>query len=96
MLDFQTGTIVKFPHDLPIKGWMPCHGQSLQIQFYAALFTLIQSKYGSDSALTFKLPDLRQKKEDGSYYRVGEIMKDGTPYMDSFICVDGFFPDIIN
>ena len=96
MLDFQTGTIVKFPHRFEVKGWMPCHGQLLQIQFYAALYTLIQNTYGGEGGLTFRLPDLRQRKEDGGYYSVGEIMKDGTPYMDSYICVDGYFPDILN
>ena len=96
MLDFQTGTIVKFPHNREIKGWMRCHGQLLKVQYYMPLYTLIQNTYGGDKNVTFKLPDLRQKRDDGGYYTIGEIMKDGTPYMDSHICVDGFFPEIFN
>jgi len=95
MFESYIGTIVKLPSRMQVKGWIPCHGQSLQIQFYSALYALIQNTYGSESVLTFKLPDLRQKREDGSYYSVGEVMKDGTHYMDSFICVEGVFPDLI-
>lgn len=95
MIDSYIGTIIKLPYQVEVKGWMRCHGQLLQVQYYMPLFTLIQNTYGGEKNVTFKLPDLRQKREDGSYYKFGEIMKDGTPYMDSFICVDGLFPDLI-
>ncbi len=96
MFDSYIGTIIKIAHPMQVRGWLPCHGQTLQIQFYTALYTLIQNTYGGDKDISFKLPDLRQKKEDGSYYTFGEIMKDGTPYIDSFICYEGVFPEIIN
>jgi microcystin-dependent protein len=95
MFESYIGTILKLPYPMEVKGWLPCHGQLLQIQFYAALYTLIQNTYGGENNLTFRLPDLRQKRQDGSYYRLGEIMEDGTPYMDSFICTDGVFPELI-
>jgi len=40
-------------------GWLPCNGQTLNIQSYAALFSLLGTHYGGDGAKTFGLPDLR-------------------------------------
>jgi len=54
MFESYIGTIVKLPSRMQVKGWIPCHGQSLQIQFYSALYALIQNTYGSESVLTFK------------------------------------------
>lgn len=41
------------------KGWLKCEGQTLNVNQYAALFTLIGTTYGGDGINNFKLPDLR-------------------------------------
>jgi microcystin-dependent protein len=41
------------------NGWMLCQGQSLPIQQYAALFSLLGTTYGGDGVRTFNLPDLQ-------------------------------------
>jgi len=40
-------------------GWLPCNGQSLQIQAFDALFAVIGTTYGGDGQMTFNAPDLR-------------------------------------
>lgn len=39
-------------------GWLPCDGRSLQINQYAALYSLLGTAFGGTST-TFNLPDLR-------------------------------------
>jgi len=41
------------------NGYLWCNGQTLSINEYSALFTLIGLTYGGDGVTTFKLPDLR-------------------------------------
>ena len=41
------------------RGWVLCHGQSLPVGSYQALFEIIGTTYGGDGKTTFKLPDLR-------------------------------------
>ena len=53
-----TGTIVAWPSDNIISGWIACRGASLSQTAYANLFAVIGSSYGG-SASTFKVPDLR-------------------------------------
>ena len=40
-------------------GWLLCDGSSLDRTTYSALFAVIDTKYGSTSSTTFKLPDCR-------------------------------------
>ena len=55
----QTGKIVAFGGlGVPV-GWLLCNGQSVSRATYPALFAYISTTYGSDSALTFKVPELR-------------------------------------
>lgn len=39
-------------------GWLPCDGRSLQINQYAALYSLLGNAFGG-TATTFNLPDMR-------------------------------------
>lgn len=41
------------------RGWALCDGQLLQISQYAALYSLLGTKYGGDGVNTFAVPDLR-------------------------------------
>ncbi len=86
------GTIVQMAFNWAPNAWLACEGQLLTIVSNEPLFALIGNTYGGDGVHTFQLPDLRKKKSDGSYYLQGELMEDGTPFLQSFICYQGVFP----
>ncbi len=91
-MDEFIGTILQFGFNWSPKGWQLCHGQAIAIQSNQALFSLLGITYGGNGVTTFNLPDLRKKNKDGNYYQQGEIMEDGTPYIESYICVEGIYP----
>lgn len=89
------GTIVKFAFNFSPKDWEICDGRIITItqnQEIQALFSVIGNSFGGDGVNTFALPDLRLKKQDGSYYQHLEITNEGIPYLNSYICIDGVFP----
>jgi microcystin-dependent protein len=47
-------------------GWMPAHGQLLQINQHMALFSLLGTQFGGDGQTTFALPDMRGRVVVGS------------------------------
>ena len=53
------GTIVAFGGTTLPAGWLLCDGSSLSTTTYSSLFAAIGSNWGSTSANTFRLPDLR-------------------------------------
>jgi microcystin-dependent protein len=53
------GEIKLFAGNFAPKGWYTCEGQTLAINQYTALFSIIGTTYGGDGQSTFKLPDLR-------------------------------------
>lgn len=60
-------------------GWVPCEGQSLNIQQNAVLYSLLGTKYGGDGVKTFNLPDLRGQAmvhfgvaDSGTRYNMGK------------------------
>lgn len=55
------GLIVPFAGSYAPNGWLLCQGQTLQIQQYQALFTIIGVQYGGNGTTTFQLPDLQQR-----------------------------------
>ena len=61
MADCYVGEIRLFAgaRNEPPANWMFCEGQSLSVNNYQALFSLIGATYGGDEVATFKLPDLR-------------------------------------
>jgi microcystin-dependent protein len=79
-MDNYIGEIRVFAFNQVIPdGWVPCEGQSLNPQGYAALFSLIGIKYGGDGVKTFNLPDLRGQAmvgfglaDSGNYYSMGK------------------------
>ncbi len=91
-MDEFLGTISQFGFNFPIRGWYVCHGQLLSVNSNQALFALLGTTYGGNGVTTFALPDLRKKDASGNYYVQGEIMPDGTPYIESYICTQGIFP----
>src|ERR1700676_1322461 len=64
--------IVSFNY--PPKGWAFCNGQTLPINQYQALFSLIGTYYGGDCITNFKLPNLqaRMPVHQGPNYVIGQ------------------------
>jgi microcystin-dependent protein len=53
------GQIQSFGFNFAPRGWMLCNGQTLPIQQYTALFSLIGTLYGGNGSTTFQLPNLQ-------------------------------------
>jgi microcystin-dependent protein len=53
------GEIRAFGFPFAPQGWQQCNGQTLPIQQYAALFSLLGTTYGGNGVNNFQLPDLR-------------------------------------
>lgn len=53
------GSIVAFGGDVAPSGWLLCNGKLLLKTDYADLYNAIGTNWGSDTALDFRLPDLR-------------------------------------
>lgn len=58
-MDPYLGEIRCFSFGRIPNGWLPCNGQTLQIQQYSALYSLLGIQFGGDGSKTFCLPDLR-------------------------------------
>lgn len=53
------GEIIMFAGNFAPTGWEMCNGQLLQINQYAALYSILGVTFGGDGRTTFALPDLR-------------------------------------
>jgi microcystin-dependent protein len=53
------GEIRIFAGSYPPRGWMFCEGQTLTVQQYTALYSLLGTTYGGNGQTTFNIPDLR-------------------------------------
>ena len=79
-MDDFIGAIKLFAGNYAPDGWFYCWGQSLPIQQYAALYSLLGTTYGGDGRSNFNLPDLRgrvpvgvgQSPTLGSNHQLGE------------------------
>lgn len=58
MPDAFVGEISIFTGPNPPDGWLPCLGQSAPRARFPALFSVIGTRFGSNSQLEFTLPDL--------------------------------------
>lgn len=67
------GQIQPFAFNFPPRGWAECAGQTLPINQYQALFSLLGTYYGGDGRTTFGLPDLRGRASlgEGPGYVIG-------------------------
>jgi microcystin-dependent protein len=65
-MDQFVGEIRLFAGNYAPDGWMFCNGQSLPIQQYAALYSLLGNTYGGDGRSNFNLPDLRGRTTMGT------------------------------
>lgn len=79
-MDDFIGAIKLFAGNYAPDGWFYCWGQSLPIQQYAALYSILGITYGGDGRSNFNLPDLRgrvpvgvgQSPTLGSNHQLGE------------------------
>jgi microcystin-dependent protein len=55
------GQIEIFAFGFAPKGWLQCNGQTLAINQYQALFSLIGTYYGGNGVQTFQLPNLQSR-----------------------------------
>ena len=62
------------------QDYLYCDGQSLEIQHYQALFTILGTQYGGDGSHTFCLPNLNKNP-----------ILQGTA-LKYIICTQGIFP----
>src|SRR3954467_11617453 len=53
------GQIEAFAFTYAPRGWALCAGQTMPINQYQALFSLLGTTYGGNGTTTFNLPDLR-------------------------------------
>jgi microcystin-dependent protein len=61
MAEPYIGQIEAFAFGYAPRGWLTCAGQTLPINQYQALFSLLGTTYGGDGIRTFQLPDLRSR-----------------------------------
>jgi microcystin-dependent protein len=53
------GQITLYPYSFAPYGWMDCAGQTLSIQQFASLFSLLGTFYGGNGTTNFQLPNLQ-------------------------------------
>jgi microcystin-dependent protein len=70
-MDAFLATILPVGFNYAPEGWQLCWGQQLQINQYAAVFSLISNFYGGNGTTTFNLPDLRGAMPLGYGQRTG-------------------------
>lgn len=68
IMEGYIGEIKIFAGNYAPKGWMFCHGQSLDISEYEALYYVLGLTYGGEGYSTFNLPDLRGAVPVGAGY----------------------------
>jgi len=77
-MDSYIGQIALFAFNRDIQGWMHCNGNTLPMNNYQALYSLIGNRYGGDiSKGTFALPKMTAPD----------------PNMGYFICIEGVYPN---
>ncbi|MDX2101871.1 MAG: tail fiber protein [Alphaproteobacteria bacterium] len=58
-MDPFVGEIRFFPYNYTPQDWLDCFGQLVQINQYAALFSLVGTRFGGDGRSTFGIPNLQ-------------------------------------
>jgi len=75
------GLVQIFAFNYSPLGWVPCYGQTLQVNQYSALFSLIGTTFGGNGTSTFQLPNLR-----------GAVPSQKSNFMGYHICLSGAYP----
>lgn len=68
-MDYYLGEIILLPDTAePDRDWLRCDGQRMNNRHYAALFSLIETRFGGDGNPFYALPDYRNLAPPGSMY----------------------------
>ena len=68
-MDYYLGEIILLPDTaVPGDAWRHCDGQLLNNRHDAALFSLIETRFGGDGEPFYALPDYRRVAPPGSTY----------------------------
>ncbi|MGH9666664.1 MAG: phage tail protein [Bryobacteraceae bacterium] len=69
------GSIMVVSFNYAPKGWSACNGQTMPINQYQALFSLLGTTFGGNGVSTFQLPNLqgRAAMGFGSAYALGAV-----------------------
>jgi microcystin-dependent protein len=70
-MDGFIGEIKYFTGTYAPKGWMFCEGQTLQINQFTPLYSLIGTQFGGDGRTNFNLPDFRGRMTIGTGQSTG-------------------------
>lgn len=77
-MDYILGSILLLPFNFTPREWLPCEGQTLEINQNQALYSLIGDTFGGDGIRYFRLPDLKNASP--------------TQGLRYFICMQGIYP----
>lgn len=77
-MEYFLGEIVLFGFNWAPRGFLSCHGQTLPITQYTALYSLLGNQFGGNGQTEFNLPDLRGKEP--------------VPNAQYCICTEGIYP----
>ncbi|MGI3107853.1 phage tail protein [Dickeya fangzhongdai] len=61
-----TGTVCSFAMSFCPRGWLPANGQTVPINSYQALYSLLGFQFGGNGSTTFGIPDLRGRSAVGT------------------------------
>lgn len=64
-MDYYMAEVVMFAFDWAPANFASCNGSTLPINQFAALYSLLGTKFGGDGRVTFGLPDLRGRLSVG-------------------------------
>ena len=62
-MDSFIGQIIQIATTYAPQGFMLCEGQTLPVQKYQALFSLLTTRFGGNGTTNFALPDMRTEKD---------------------------------
>lgn len=65
-MDGYIGMIMPWAGSWAPQDWLFCQGQTLSINTYAALYSIVGTTYGGDGRTNFALPDLRSRMPIGA------------------------------
>lgn len=92
-MDSFISQIIYMPFTRQIDGWLPCRGDSLPINSYQALYSLIGTTYGGDGSTHFNLPDLRPFSDSGPDYGHRSRREWNQGEIVPHICLFGVYPN---
>ncbi len=61
MTESYLGEIKMVGFNYAPNGWLQCNGQSLNINEFTSLYSLLGTTYGGDGLTTFQIPNLNNK-----------------------------------